>query len=1092
METQLICPNDECNEIPIIKLITQNKNYIISIDCSTHHYKFKLEEYLNIINYQKKEYNNICTEHNSQFDGFLKDININVCKFCEFSPNFEKINFESFSCENITYDRVFNNQLLNKLYIIIIENYVNGIKQNKLVAALYLNKRYINLYKTDNLIINNNQENYFYLKNQLNIFKHNDKICYNKLNKNKQILKIYQNDLKEMDDNILENLSNRENEFVLNCKFFIRIFRFENLIVVLKIEKGTFLTAKYESYNFIRIELSPFYEQIFMTISLYDIRIWEISEDTQKILNKITLYLPETYNKIKLSKFSTINEKMIFSVSTNNSIRIWNLEKIFNISECNNIPKDNIINDIVFSSKESIIGILTKKSIFIYDIKLNKIINTINKKYLYFNFINSNEFIIIDYNYIKKMTMNNEVIMQIKFNFIYEQTFYFYNNDYLLYIFMKDLFYIDLNQDQKTKIKVNKIKNDEFNFSHIKILDNIPNNDNICLNFCSYDSDFIYFYSFVSNEFFDNNKIFPLKKVSNYFWKKKLKRIYGKFELSFENIIINNNEIHIKQYLKNKYVNEKISNNFKINLEIKKKNVENLLKNYEIKNTLKEQFYYLIDLIIQDNTNKQLIIKYLQFLKENDDNLNEIYHEKYKNELNDYKVLFTPNELKIYFNENKLYDEKEEFINYITTLNNINNENEFIKIQKEINRSKLGLFNQNIDFYKNKELYWYRNKKLILYALTKFNYDKFILMKYCIQKALEKNLFKKNHITQNKMKLTYILINMVCPQKNEICDYNLNLIDSEKYQNSELKAKLLKFGFKKKSENEYFLNNENNIIDTNKDINICIENYILNEKKELKLNKNELLIFDDSINNFIPKINLQKIKNYFLKFLTSNLLKEAFSILYSEKIVFPFENIENAKNYINKNLNFIPIMNKTINGVTDKFTSETYIFIKERKINNIPTSLDNNKKNLILEMLYSGAINKTNIHELNHNFYNMYYYHSNCSIPLKTPRKTILGELRESGREIELLLFGRIIYSLTFEQICYLLNEKNFEKGVIEFKNGFQNLNKEDLIIEGEFSYFNQIRNFECFPLIKSSTSILAENYDEFCSIGAEDDNDDI
>ena len=167
-------------------------------------------------------------------------------------------------------------------------------------------------------------------------------------------------------------------------------------------------------------------------------------------------------------------------------------------------------------------------------------------------------------------------------------------------------------------------------------------------------------------------------------------------------------------------------------------------------------------------------------------------------------------------------------------------------------------------------------------------------------------------------------------------------------------------------------------------------------------------------------------------------------------------------------------------------------YLEQIKINNINSTLENNKKNLILEMLYSGAINMANIYELNHNFYNMYYYHSNCSIPLKTPRKMILGELRESGREIELLLFGKIIYSLTFEQICYLLNEKNLEKGIIEFKNGFQNLNKEDLIIEGEFSYFNQIRNFECFPLIKSSTSILANNYDEFCSIGAEDDNDDI
>ena len=42
----------------------------------------------------------------------------------------------------------------------------------------------------------------------------------------------------------------------------------------------------------------------------------------QRPVIDFTLYIPESYNKIKLCKFSTINEKMVLSVSTNDSMRI--------------------------------------------------------------------------------------------------------------------------------------------------------------------------------------------------------------------------------------------------------------------------------------------------------------------------------------------------------------------------------------------------------------------------------------------------------------------------------------------------------------------------------------------------------------------------------------------------------------------------------------------------------------------------------------------------------------------------------------------------------------------------------------------------
>ena len=55
--------------------------------------------------------------------------------------------------------------------------------------------------------------------------------------------------------------------------------------------------------------------------------------------------------------------------------------------------------------------------------------------------------------------------------------------------------------------------------------------------------------------------------------------------------------------------------------------------------------------------------------------------------------------------------------------------------------------------------------------------------------------------------------------------------------------------------------------------------------------------------------------------------------------------------------------------------------------------------------------------------------------------------MRESGREIEILLFGKQVTEINIKQVLYLLNEKNYEKGIIEFKKGFNELKDSDLDI---------------------------------------------
>ena len=159
---------------------------------------------------------------------------------------------------------------------------------------------------------------------------------------------------------------------------------------------------------------------------------------------------------------------------------------------------------------------------------------------------------------------------------------------------------------------------------------------------------------------------------------------------------------------------------------------------------------------------------------------------------------------------------------------------------------------------------------------------------------------------------------------------------------------------------------------------------------------------------------------------------------------------------------------------------------------NIPSKFDltNEDDCLLLEELMTGGLVKTIIHEISHDMYNIYYYHSNGTISLKAPRKVIDGEnLRETGEEIEILLFGENITSINIKQVMYLLNEQNFSKGILEFRNGFKELKSEELGIEGEFSGFNKITKFKHFNT-SSNFSISTSGNNNLLSMKIDNDND--
>ena len=156
------------------------------------------------------------------------------------------------------------------------------------------------------------------------------------------------------------------------------------------------------------------------------------------------------------------------------------------------------------------------------------------------------------------------------------------------------------------------------------------------------------------------------------------------------------------------------------------------------------------------------------------------------------------------------------------------------------------------------------------------------------------------------------------------------------------------------------------------------------------------------------------------------------------------------------------MINEEAHGSTDKFTLEIYLYLEPKEFYKIPKDFNQNDKDnlFLLSGFMIGELVKTGIHEINYDMYNIYYYHSNGTVPFQMPKKKIN---RESWREIEILLFGNEIISLNIKQTLYLLNEKNYEKGIIEYRKGFSELKNEDLNITGIFSDFNRIKDSKYF-----------------------------
>ena len=518
MNSQIICLNPNCIEVPIISLIYSNECFKINTDCPIHHYQYRLEEYLNLLKNLKKEYLSICYKHNKKYIGFVEESHINICDEC-ISKEKEKeklLFFKEIKFEEEAKKFKVNSSLM-QLYNIILQNFNNALKNNKLVAGIYLNFIYINSLNDYSFIPKEDE-----IKIDSNI-----------------------NNIKDADNFY-------DNPFKANSKYLIYFIE-NNKITVYIQEKNEYIIGYDDSFPCTQLELSPFYYQIFLTVSDSNIKIWEISEEKKTITLITIIYLENgEKEKFKLAKFSNINEKYISSVSFlrgKYSIKIWSLDKIFNIFEINNLEK-RIYNIIFSPDNESIIGFEGKSSIYIYDLNEKKYIKRIsNRPHQYFDFIDSENIIIIydDIVEIRKINKNDTKTKKIKFTNVFK---YYYEND-LLYIFHNYLSILDLRGLENNLIR--EIKNIKFNINDLIILMNDKQNNNKQNNFFNFiiiHNLEMYFYPLFSNYFIGKSSKNKLKINSYYFLENIRKRLYTKSELSFNDNNIELGEIYKKEYLK--------------------------------------------------------------------------------------------------------------------------------------------------------------------------------------------------------------------------------------------------------------------------------------------------------------------------------------------------------------------------------------------------------------------------------------------------------------------------------------------------------------------------------------------------------------
>ena len=760
-------------------------------------------------------------------------------------------------------------------------------------------------------------------------------------------------------------------------------------------------------------------------------------------------------NKIIDFKWNPFSEHLIEIETENQEIQLINIETKNIIAKY----KDYNYSDFLFLNQNSLL-LFDTLSILIIDLKENKTKSKINFNSMYI--VNKDLF---PYNYLIIISQANELYIYdiISFSCVKKINFEI-KCQYFFFYPLKDkisCYYFDTNKkkiidntiiDLNQKIEINKNIN----------LDNIKNN--FYIKYEKVISKYISLLNFKENmkedELFYEKNYMKIDDVNQFFNKVKKINIFTRKE----------NVYYILNNIKDKELEEELSiNNFKEitkfansnnikDIKQRKEEILNILKSINESSQIKKLYIEITKLLSIDNTNDDLLRIYLLCLKlyENKliEDLKEDCIEKYENEVKYYTPCFSKEDYRELFNIIKK-SEKELVLNFINNAYDIKKydyNNEDLKRLIENLDVNFPKFNQPLEFDSpNDELKWHLIK---VHIFSKFKNLKLVEEEQENLGRLKKGLFslKKNklleeeNIIKDKLKLetSVYLITNPCNAKDSSNLFICNLLLSEKNTIKNLEKKL---NIEIKNIKEPLKYKDIVYKDCE---NLCLNNL---DETNNDFAKEDKYNFYYLIDNFEKKHI--KIRKFLKKIMNKQTFKDAYNILFGDNN-YKLSDPKYLDEFINKRLKFIPTRAFSTLAISDKISLNTFIFIKNRNIIS-PNELNPSILDSLREILNIGCYVLTEEHEIFHLLDCIPYYENNCAISRNTPRKRYYDGKKEGGEYLELLLFDKIFFELHLDEVFYILDENNYDKTLIEFKEDFKNLDSKNLKIHGEFDKFNDL-----------------------------------
>ena len=479
------------------------------------------------------------------------------------------------------------------------------------------------------------------------------------------------------------------------------------------------------------------------------------------------------------------------------------------------------------------------------------------------------------------------------------------------------------------------------------------------------------------------------------------------------------------------------------------------------KNILNE-YIKIINLLFLNETNKNIVKLYLNFIKNNENFIKNNELDLYSKEILKYKIIFTKDELYEIDNSFKKESEKMNFINFLQKLYLNKNYDVIINfIEKEYN--SIYFFNYPIEFL-NQELFYYKLYILLIIEI-KNNISKndsenisYLENKRKIAELLLKNnVFDNISIISNEDKMNILIILILyetLDDNGESVNFN-RLLQTEKvtyknlvdYINNNNISNIYEFKNGPKG-----VINLDNIYGSNYSINVnindvCLRNlsnknlifsynpYIFNTLDSL-LNNNELI-------SFIPRIKL-----FLINIIHSNVYQSAIKVLFPEQYKYLIgKNLKDLEMFIKERLKFYPYLILSNSGLTDKFSLNTYIPILSFKIFCQESFPENFNCSLKVSAVIENAI-----HEMNHINQDIIFFKGNDKMLFDTPKRENLKN-KEGRENLEEILFGKKITSLKILESLYILNECNYRQSLNEFKKNFENLYNDSIKFTEKIKY---------------------------------------